>query len=82
MAHLVSEFLNGELPEAIQSHFPTLSLEQVYGGIVFYLANREEVERDIFERGREEDDLIANQSALPAGLEQKLDRARSDAPSR
>jgi hypothetical protein len=33
------------------SHYPTFSLEQVYGAITFYLGNRKEVEKDIAERG-------------------------------
>ncbi|NJL92146.1 MAG: DUF433 domain-containing protein [Coleofasciculaceae cyanobacterium SM2_1_6] len=38
---IVYSFLNGESPEAIAQNFPSLSLEQVYGAITFYLANRE-----------------------------------------
>ncbi len=34
-------FLNGDSPESIAQNFPLLSLEQVYGAITFYLANRE-----------------------------------------
>ena len=33
-------FLRGESPEGIVESFPVLSLEQVYGAITFYLANR------------------------------------------
>ena len=35
LAGIVYEFRNGETPEAIQSNFSTLSLEQVYGAITF-----------------------------------------------
>jgi len=38
---VVYAFLNGESPESIAQDFPLLSLEQVYGAIAFYLANRE-----------------------------------------
>jgi uncharacterized protein (DUF433 family) len=38
---VVYPFLNGESPESIAQNFPLLSLEQVYGAIAFYLANRE-----------------------------------------
>ncbi|MBW4471104.1 MAG: DUF433 domain-containing protein [Stenomitos rutilans HA7619-LM2] len=38
---IVYAFLNGESPESIAQNFPLLSLEQVYGAITFYLANRE-----------------------------------------
>jgi uncharacterized protein (DUF433 family) len=37
---VVYSFLNGESPESIAQNFPLLSLEQVYGAITFYLANR------------------------------------------
>jgi uncharacterized protein (DUF433 family) len=40
---VVYYFLNGESPESIVQNFPLLSLEQVYGTIAFYLANREMV---------------------------------------
>jgi uncharacterized protein (DUF433 family) len=54
LAHLVREFQQAESPEAIRSHYSTLSLEQVYGAITFYLGNREEVEDDIARRERDE----------------------------
>src|ERR1700689_106479 len=40
----VYQFLQGESPEAIVQAFPSLSLEQVYGGITFYLAHRAEID--------------------------------------
>ena len=40
----VYSLLNGESPESIAQNFPILSLEQVYGAIAFYLANRELVD--------------------------------------
>jgi uncharacterized protein (DUF433 family) len=41
---VVYAFLNGESPESITQDFPLLSLEQVYGAITFYLANREDID--------------------------------------
>ena len=55
LAHIVREFQRGESPEAIRSHYPALSLEQVYGAITFYLGSQKDVEADIAEREREED---------------------------
>jgi uncharacterized protein (DUF433 family) len=75
LAHVVREFQHGELPEAIRSHYPTLTLEQVYGAITFYLGSKEEVEADIAERERIEDEFAKTHPA-PAGLRQKLERAR------
>ena len=34
-------------PEAIASRFPTLSLEQIYATILYYLHNREQVETSL-----------------------------------
>jgi uncharacterized protein (DUF433 family) len=41
---VVINWLNGEAPECIARNFPSLTLEQVYGGIAFYLANRDEID--------------------------------------
>ena len=82
LALIVHEFRNGESPEAIQTHYPTLSLEQVYGAITFYLANKKEVEQDMVERRRNEEEVIKAQPPLPPELEQKLERARGQMLSR
>jgi uncharacterized protein (DUF433 family) len=42
---IVHAYWEGHSPEAIAEDFPTLSLEQVYGAIAFYLRHREEVDR-------------------------------------
>jgi uncharacterized protein (DUF433 family) len=39
---LIVPFLDGAAPETLVDEFPTLSLEQVYGAITFYLAHRPE----------------------------------------
>jgi len=75
LAHMVREFQRGELPEAIRSHYPTLSLEQVYGAITFYLGAKEEVEKDMAERDRVEDEFTKTHPA-PRHLKEKLERAR------
>jgi len=41
---VVYSFLDGGSPESIAQNFPLLSLEQVYGAITFYLANREMID--------------------------------------
>jgi len=65
LAHIVREFQRGESPEAIRSHYPILSLEQVYGAIAFSLGSKEEVEADIAEREREEDAFTAAHPTPP-----------------
>jgi uncharacterized protein (DUF433 family) len=41
---LVYAFRKGLSPESIVQSFPLLTLEQVYGAITFYLANRAEID--------------------------------------
>ena len=41
---VVAGFEQGHSPETIQQQFPTLSLEEVYGAITYYLAHRDEVQ--------------------------------------
>src|SRR5687768_16209465 len=77
LAHVVREFQRGASPEAIRSHYSTLTLEQVYGAITFYLANQEEVEKDLIEREREEDEFETTHP-FPPDLKTKLERARKD----
>ena len=42
---IVYAFLSGQSAESIAQSFPVLTLEQVYGAITFYLANRETIDR-------------------------------------
>jgi uncharacterized protein (DUF433 family) len=57
---IVYAFLRGESPEGIVDSFPSLSLEQAYGAIAFYLAHQQTIDvylqqgRAEFERMREE----------------------------
>ena len=41
---VVAAFREGHSPETIQSQYPALTLEQVYGAIAYYLGNRRQVE--------------------------------------
>ncbi|MGK7878620.1 MAG: DUF433 domain-containing protein [Crocosphaera sp.] len=41
---IIYGFLRGESPETINSSFPVLTLEEIYGAITFYLANREMID--------------------------------------
>src|SRR3977135_1285537 len=75
LAHIVREFQHGESPEAIRSHYPALSLEQVYGAITFYLGSQEDVERDIAEREHEED-AYTPAHPTPPEVKMTFDRMR------
>ena len=50
---IVYAFRGGESPETIQQSFPSLTLEQVYGAIAFYLGRQAEVDANI-RQGEEE----------------------------
>jgi hypothetical protein len=81
LANIVREFQDGQSPEAIRSAYPTLTLEQVYGAITFYLGHRSEVDEDLGVREREED-AFAETHPVRADLKEKLARARSQPQSR
>lgn len=58
---VVCAFLRGESPEGIVKSFPTLGLEQVFGALAFYLANREVVDRYLRE-GQSEFEALREQA--------------------
>jgi uncharacterized protein (DUF433 family) len=64
---VVYAFLRGESPEGIAESFPALGLEQIFGALAFYMANRELVDRYLSE-GRVE-------------FETLRERARQDNPA-
>lgn len=74
---IIYSFLNGESPESIAQNFPLLSLEQVYGAIAFYLANREII--DAYLQEDETEFLQLQQSCREKSplLYQKLKAAQS-----
>src|SRR5437868_5930664 len=72
---LVREYRDGEQPEAIRSHYPTLSPEQIRGAIAFYLSHKDEVRKVMAERERVEDEFRKTHPS-PPHLKEKLARAR------
>ena len=79
---VVYEFLRGESPEAIVQAFPSLSLEQVYGGITFYLAHRAEIDAYLKQGEAEFEELArASRNENPL-LYAKLQAAKQSAPTK
>jgi uncharacterized protein (DUF433 family) len=78
---IVWEYRNGEDPETIQSHYPTLSLDQVNGAITFYLTHEDEVDQVIEERRRAEDAYLAAHPT-PPDIKEKFERMRRQISSR
>lgn len=42
--NVIDYYLQGYHPEQIQDHFPTLSLEQIYATITYYLHNKDKID--------------------------------------
>jgi uncharacterized protein (DUF433 family) len=78
---VVCEFLRGESPESIVQAFPSLSLEQVYGGLTFYLAHRSEIDARLKQADERFAEIAhASRVANPL-LYAKLEAAKRTAPS-
>src|SRR5215208_764717 len=77
---VVYAFLGGQSPESIVDSFPTLTLEQVYGAIAFYLSNRADIDAYL-KQGEEEFEALrqAGRDANPQ-LYEKLEEARQQSP--
>lgn len=77
---VVYAFLGGQSPESIADSFPTLSLEEVYGAVAFYLSNRAEI--DAYLSQSEGEFEMLRQAARQANpqLYRKLEGARQQSP--
>jgi uncharacterized protein (DUF433 family) len=60
---IIWEYRNGEDPETIQSHYPTLTLGQVKAAIAFYQSHKQEVEQAMEARRRAEDGPLPSTAA-------------------
>jgi uncharacterized protein (DUF433 family) len=79
---VVYAFLRGETPEGIAESFPALMLEQVYGAIAFYLANRDRIDAYLRAGEQDFDRLRAESRKQHPLLYAKLEAARISAPKR
>lgn len=78
---VVYAFLRGESPEGIAESFPALGLEQIFGALAFYMANREMVDRYLSE-GRQEFETLRQQAQrVNPVLYAKLAEARKRTPA-
>lgn len=79
---VVYQFLSGESPEGIVQAFPSLSLEQVYGGITFYLSRRDEIDASLKQSDHRFEKLAAASRKANPLFYAKLEAARRATPSR
>lgn len=75
---IVHAFRRGESPETICQNFELLRLEEVYGAITYYLANREDIDAYLIRHSEKWDDGKRNAEPLPANLRERLLRAREE----
>ena len=73
---VVYAFLRGESMDGIVDSFPTLNLEQVLGGLVFYLANRDLIDRYLREGEKQYDALHEESRRMHPAFYKKLEEAR------
>ena len=75
---IVYSFKAGDSPETIRQNLSSLSLEQVYGAIAFYLAHEEEVDTNIREGEAEIERSVPLLSKSRPELHARLERARHE----
>jgi len=79
---VVISYLRGESPEGIAEAFPALSLEQVFGAITYYLANRKAIDAYL-EQGKGDFQKLRKEARQKHPLlYSKLEAARRDTPGR
>jgi len=78
---IVFEFRNGASAESIRQTFPTLTLEQVYGAVAFYLGHQAEVDTSIRGAERAWQEFEANHP-IPEPIRDSLREAHSGLPNR
>jgi uncharacterized protein (DUF433 family) len=73
---IVYAFLGGQTAESIAQSFPVLTLEQVYGAITFYLANRSDIDAYLRREEAEFEALRQSWRTQDAMFYQKMADAR------
>jgi uncharacterized protein (DUF433 family) len=76
LEHIVERYNDGYSPEMIMVYFGTLTLEQVYVAITYYLHNKARIDEYIAELDRFEDEQVRRQEATPNPLRDRLRAVR------
>jgi uncharacterized protein (DUF433 family) len=74
---VVLAFQQGDSAEEIQRNFPSLSLEQVYGTITYYLADQKEVETYLQQQRARWEQSRAKTDAKPSAALDRLRKLRA-----
>ena len=73
---VVYGFLDGESPEAIHDNFPTLSLEQIYGAIAFYLGHQADINAYLKVTKAAYEDARRSQTHISDDLRSRIKRSK------
>ena len=73
---IVYSFKDGESPETIRQNFPSLTPEQVYGAITFYMGHQADVDANIREGEAELERSVPPLSQTRPDLYARLQKAR------
>jgi uncharacterized protein (DUF433 family) len=73
---VVYAFLRGESPEGIADSFPALRLEEIFGALAFYMANRDSVDQYLADGRRDFESLRQQSRRSHPRLYAKLAEAR------
>jgi uncharacterized protein (DUF433 family) len=79
---IVHAFRRGESAETICQNFELLRLEEVYGAIAHYLANQAEIDGYLIRQNERWSEGRRSAEPLPAGLRERLMRARDELHAR
>ena len=83
---IVARFLEGASPESIVESFPTVTLEQVFGALAFYLSNRVAIDAYLAEGERIFEKMAkisrAKNPLLFRRLEQAKHKSRARSPKK
>jgi uncharacterized protein (DUF433 family) len=77
---VVYSFQQGHSAETIRDQYPALSLEEVYGAIAFYLANREEVHQYLQRQEQTWDEKRRRSEQNPSPVVERLRTLRAGSP--
>jgi len=75
---IVYSFKAGDSPETIRQNFSSLTLEQVYGAITFYLAHEQDIDANIAQGETNVDRSVPPLSESRPELYARLERARRE----
>ena len=79
---IVHSYWEGLSPEAIADDFETLSIEQVYGAIAFYLRNRNQIDAYLADQGVRWESLRATSAIVHKRLIERMRGNNGKTPGR